>query len=106
LFTVSVYRFPCDARNLTQTCRSDHYVAPVCRDATDVMYAFHSDTAVGMLQKLPRARGAEAAEPDAQTVAFRQLRERLVSEGWFKREWPVSHASFVQIRNKYRIFGV
>lgn len=54
------------------------------------MYAFHSDKAVGMLQKLPRARGVEAVEADAQTLAFRQFREKLVNEGWFKREWQVS----------------
>eukprot|EP00953_Heterococcus_sp_UTEX-ZZ885_P034211 17735-Heterococcus_DN1.PRE.1 len=57
------------------------------RDATDVMYAFHSDEAMDMFRRLPRVKGATALEPSQLTVSFRQLRKRLVDEGWFDREW-------------------
>lgn len=65
-------------------------------DATEVMYAFHSDTARKMLPRLPKARPneiptGEDAPIDVSPVsrAFRALRVKLEEEGWFKRKaWP------------------
>ncbi len=55
-------------------------------DATDVMYAFHSDKAMNMLKRLPESKLAppELPPPTDATYAFRELRRQLVSEGWFK----------------------
>ncbi|KAG5177566.1 fatty acid desaturase [Tribonema minus] len=65
------------------------------KDATDVIYAFHSDEAMQMFERLPRARGVEAVEPDATTLKFRELRAKLVADGWFKREWQ--HEAFLLV---------
>ncbi|CAN0504025.1 unnamed protein product, partial [Discosporangium mesarthrocarpum] len=50
------------------------------KDATDVMRAFHSETAYEMLEKLPKVRGKEAVEPNQVTKNFREFRKKLVSE--------------------------
>jgi len=58
-------------------------------DATEVMYGFHSDTAMSMLQRLPAARPEDipmgVPEVTPHTRAFRALRAKLVEEGWFNR---------------------
>ena len=55
-------------------------------DATEVMYGFHSDTAMSMLQRLPAARPEDipmgVPEVTPHTRAFRALRAKLVEEGW------------------------
>lgn len=58
-------------------------------DATEVMHAFHSDSAHQMLARLPNAKPEHVPEgvPEvtAHTRAFRKLREKLMKDGWFKR---------------------
>jgi fatty acid desaturase len=58
-------------------------------DATEVMYGFHSDMAMSMLERLPTARKedipGEIPDVTPHTYAFRKLRAKLVEEGWFKR---------------------
>ncbi len=63
------------------------------RDATEVMDAFHSEKARNMWQRLPKSEPTTAAQlekdvvPDSSTqIAFRELREKLENEGWFKRD--------------------
>lgn len=55
-------------------------------DATEVMYGFHSDAALGMIQRLPKPKGAvpDLAPPSKATYAFRELRRQLVADGWYK----------------------
>jgi fatty acid desaturase len=63
------------------------------RDATEVMDAFHSEKGRKMYQRLPGSK-LETVEqleavvtPDSATqLAFRQLREDLETEGWWKRD--------------------
>jgi hypothetical protein len=76
-----------------------------CRDATDVMYAFHSDEAMDMFRRLPRVKGATALEPSQLTVSFRQLRKRLVDEGWFNREWKVCTQTAVQYFDNSKVIS-
>lgn len=59
-------------------------------DATDVFYAFHSDMAARIMTRMPEMDEPEtAALPDASPLQedFRQLREELVEDGWFERNW-------------------
>lgn len=61
------------------------------RDATEVVHAFHSDTAHTMLRRLPKLATPppEAAVLPAVTPgqrAFRELRAKLIAEGWFERD--------------------
>lgn len=63
------------------------------RDATEVMDAFHSEKARGMWQRLPKSAPATAMQlekdvvPDSSTqIAFRELRDKLEADGWFKRD--------------------
>ncbi|KAL3902964.1 MAG: hypothetical protein SGPRY_011859, partial [Prymnesium sp.] len=54
-------------------------------DATEVMYAFHSERAIGMFKRLPKSKAPpQLAPPTRASYAFRALRQRLVDEGWFK----------------------
>jgi len=59
-------------------------------DATEVMHAFHSDTAMQMLARLPNAKDADVplGAPDVtpHTRNFRTLRAQLLQDGWFKRD--------------------
>jgi hypothetical protein len=70
------------------------------------MYAFHSDEAMDMFRRLPRVKGATALEPSQLTVSFRQLRKRLVDEGWFNREWKVFIVSTVQYVSSRKLCAV
>ena len=60
-------------------------------DATEVMYAFHSDEAMTMLERLPHSREppTEVQVPAATPLmlAFRRLRARLIADGWYERVW-------------------
>lgn len=55
-------------------------------DATEVMYGFHSDTALNMFKRLPKSKAppTDVRPPTQATYAFRALRERLVAEGWYE----------------------
>ena len=55
-------------------------------DATEVMYAFHSDRAMSMMQRLPKSKAppTDVAPPAASSYAFRALREKLVADGWWR----------------------
>jgi hypothetical protein len=57
------------------------------------MHAFHSDTAMQMLARLPNAKDADVpiGAPDVtpHTRNFRKLRAQLLQDGWFKRN-PLS----------------
>ena len=55
-------------------------------DATEVMYGFHSDAALGMVKRLPKPKGEvpDLAPPTKATYAFRELRRQLVADGWYK----------------------
>lgn len=64
------------------------------RDATEVMDAFHSEKARGMYQRLPKTEDTFIPQleadigPDSSTqLAFRKLREDLVKDGWWERNW-------------------
>jgi fatty acid desaturase len=62
------------------------------RDATEVIHAFHSDSAHTMLARLPKyTPPAEvvAAVPDVTDAqrAFRKLRSELIQQGWFQRNF-------------------
>jgi|APGre2960657444_1045066.scaffolds.fasta_scaffold00715_8 fatty acid desaturase len=61
------------------------------RDATEVIHAFHSDVAHVMLQRLPKLAqppAVAATVPDVTSAqrAFRELRAKLLAEGWFERD--------------------
>jgi len=64
------------------------------KDATEVLYAFHSEAAHEMLARMPPAvEGPDGvAEPTQVQRKFRALREKLVAEGWFERE-PLMEAA-------------
>jgi hypothetical protein len=53
------------------------------------MHAFHSDTAMQMLARLPGAKEADvptgAPEVTQHTRNFRKFRAKLIEDGWFKR---------------------
>jgi len=55
-------------------------------DATEVMYGFHSDRALSMFKRLPKSQAPPVGvrPPVASTYAFRQFRQRLVEDGWYK----------------------
>ena len=54
-------------------------------DATEVMYGFHSDRAISMFKRLPKSQSPpDVRPPTAATYAFRQFRQRLVEDGWYK----------------------
>lgn len=55
-------------------------------DATEVMWGFHSDAAIRMMQRLPKSREppADTPPPTKATYAFRKLRDQLVADGWFQ----------------------
>ena len=54
-------------------------------DATEVMYGFHSDEALGMFKRLPKSKDPPSLRPPtAATYAFRELRRKLVADGWYK----------------------
>jgi len=59
------------------------------RDATEVMYGFHSDKAMDMIKRLPQAKTTpeNVPLPSQTTMNFRKWRADLVEEGWFKRDW-------------------
>lgn len=64
------------------------------RDATEVMDGFHSEKARQMWQRLPKSDPATALQlekdvvPDSSTqIAFRELREKLVADGWWERDY-------------------
>lgn len=68
----------------------DYYVG---RDATEVMYAFHSESARQLFDRLPRLDEASAAKAQAATPpvseltrSFRELRRRLERQGWWERD--------------------
>jgi hypothetical protein len=64
------------------------------RDATEVMYGFHSDKAMDMMKRLPKAKTApeDVPLPSQTTMNFRKWRADLVQKGWFKRDWK--HEAF------------
>ena len=59
------------------------------RDATEVMYGFHSDQAMKMMKRLPKAKTVpEGVAPMSETtMKFRKWRADLVKDGWFDRDW-------------------
>jgi len=59
------------------------------RDATEVMYGFHSTKGMEMMKRLPKAKHApEGVAPVTQSTRnFRKWRQELVDAGWFEREW-------------------
>jgi len=64
------------------------------RDATEVMYGFHSDKAMDMIKRLPQAKTTpeNVPLPSQTTMNFRTWRAELVEQGWFKRDWK--HEAF------------
>lgn len=64
------------------------------RDATEVMYGFHSDKAMDMMKRLPKAKTApdDVPPPSQTTMNFRKWRADLVQKGWFERDWK--HEAF------------
>ena len=64
------------------------------RDATEVMQAFHSDEGLNMVRRLPKTKPDVAevlnlSTPPVSQISrnFRLLRQRLIDEGWFKRDY-------------------
>ena len=61
------------------------------QDATDAFYSLHSQDAIDRLSRLSRTalatplKAGELSPIDAQTRSFRNLRTRLIREGWFRR---------------------
>ena len=54
-------------------------------DATEVMWGFHSDAAMGMLKRLPQSKNHPELPPPSQaTYNFRKLRKQLVADGWYR----------------------
>ena len=73
------------------------------RDATEVMQAFHSDAGLSMIQRLPKTKPdvAEALNLNTPPVSqisrnFRLLRQQLIEDGWFKRDYV----------HEARLFGI
>ena len=58
-------------------------------DATEVMYGFHSDKGMGMIKRLPRSKAppVDVPAPVESSYAFRELRAKLVADGWYKPHW-------------------
>jgi len=74
------------------------------KDATDAFYSLHSEEAIERLQRLKKTistpvKAGELPELDKSDVAFRQLRQRLIKESWFKRSlaWELFYGSQVYI---------
>merc|ERR1719217_344544 len=59
------------------------------KDATEVMYGFHSDKGMGLVKRLPKSKDPPKAEPPpvASSYAFREFRQKLEADGWFKPHW-------------------
>merc|ERR1719217_710854 len=59
------------------------------KDATEVMYGFHSDKGMGMIKRLPRSKQppVDVPPPVESSYAFRELRAKLVADGWYKPHW-------------------
>jgi hypothetical protein len=59
------------------------------QDATEVMYGFHSDKAMGMIRRLPRSKQppTDVRPPVQSSYAFREFRAKLVADGWYKPHW-------------------
>ena len=61
------------------------------QDATDAFYSLHSTDAIDRLQRMQRTslatpvKAGDVEEVDGVTRSFRELRLRLIAEGWFKR---------------------
>jgi len=57
-------------------------------DATEVMYGFHSDAAMSMITRLPVSKSppTDVPPPTKTTYAFRELRNQLEAEGWYKTQ--------------------
>ena len=58
-------------------------------DATEVMHGFHSEKAMGMIRRLPKSKEppADVPPPVASSYAFREFRQKLEADGWFKPHW-------------------
>ena len=58
-------------------------------DATEVMYGFHSDKGMSMIKRLPRSKAppVDVPAPVESSYAFRELRAKLVADGWYKPHW-------------------
>lgn len=63
------------------------------RDATEVMHAFHSEDARKQFQRLPKSKenieelNKQAAPVTQLTKNFRNLRDKLEKDGWWKRDY-------------------
>jgi acyl-lipid Delta6-acetylenase / acyl-lipid (9-3)-desaturase len=62
------------------------------RDATEVMHAFHSAKGMQMLARLPKSKNPEDLNESAAPVSeltrnFRELRSKLVQDGWWNRDF-------------------
>jgi hypothetical protein len=62
------------------------------RDATEVMQAFHSDTALAMLKRLPKSKSGDQLDREVPEVTqitknFRALRQQLLKDGWWQRDY-------------------
>lgn len=62
------------------------------RDATEVMHGFHSERARSMFLKMPKSKNSDElnniATPVSQlTRNFRNLRNQLENDGWWKRDY-------------------
>jgi len=59
------------------------------RDATEVMYGFHSDKGMEMIKRLPRSKEppTDVAPPVESSYAFRELRRKLEADGWYRPHW-------------------
>merc|ERR1719401_2180017 len=59
------------------------------RDATEVMYAFHSDKATKMIARLPKSKEppTDVPPPVDSSYASRALRRKLEDDGWFRPHW-------------------
>ena len=89
----TAHRAPCTAHRAISShpshlslCSSHWIDAYANADATEVMHAFHSEHAKAMQTRLPRSKSPPDGIPPpvASTYAFRELRQRLEREGWFK----------------------
>jgi len=75
------------------------------KDATDAFYSLHSEEAIKRLERLSKnglsspVKPSEIPESSSIDRSFRQLRERLMKEGWFKRSilWDIFYVAQVFI---------
>ena len=51
-----------------------------------MLYAFHSDRAMGMIKRLPKSKSppTDVPPPVESSYAFREFRRKLEADGWFK----------------------